>query len=239
MFLALQRFPTARLPGQGKGTHHLCPPGAGPHLPATRTAPSPPFPGKRAFSVDALAMEPRGLRPVGVEETALKRPVSQREREGMRPAETPHHPTSQRRPRGPQQSPSKPLSHPPGSLTEAASPARPWPTYPTQPSSARLSSPYRSSVTAIASPSNRHVTHDSRLGNAYPRNHCFPLSSRPLQSPAQPTALRIARSGGRRARTRPASRGLTPALPNTPPLRKGGDTRNGLSGAPCFHPARF
>lgn len=61
MFLALQRFPTARLPGQGKGTHHLCPPGAGPHLPATRTAP--PFPGKRTFSVDALATEPRGLRP--------------------------------------------------------------------------------------------------------------------------------------------------------------------------------
>lgn len=235
MFLALQRFPTARLPGQGKGTHHLCPPGAGPHLPATRTAP--PFPGKRAFSVDALATEPRGLRP---RREWRKKPSSApshrgRGRECAQQRPPPHLPAPATRATTIAQQ--APL--PPAGVSSPRPDPRPGRDRPTRPDSARLGSPYRSSVTAIASPSNRHVTHDSRLGNANPRNHCFPLSSRPLQSPAQPTALRIARSGGRRARTRPASRGLTPALPNTPPLLKGGDTRNGLSGSPCFHPARF
>lgn len=171
MFLALQRFPTARLPGQGKGTHHLCPPGAGPHLPATRTAP--PFPGKRTFSVDALATEPRGLRP---RREWRKKPSSApshrgrgRERAQQRPP--PHLPAPATRATTIAQQ--APL--PPAGVSSPRPDPRPGRDRPTRPGSARLSLPLLSHCHCITFQPARH----SRL----------PAGKRKPPEPLLPTVL--------------------------------------------------
>lgn len=177
------------LPGLGRTEQR---PGLSPHH----------VPGKALYSPDALAREPRGLRPRREWRKSPQTPGKGKARTCSAGTPSSPHP-----PRGSNGHPVKPPSPARRGLSPFPAPSRHSP-------APLPRSPHHSAVTAISSLCNRHGAHNSRLGNAYPRNHCFPLSSLPPPTDTNPPKRpQAACSAGERASARPASLDLTLPVP--------------------------